>query len=111
MVESITVHGKPFVGFVEGWPAYEDMNLVVEDGFASVERSWRERLFTRPWHPWGRAKDVQLWKPDPSIYKYKPDGRIAIAQHVGPTGEIIIGHPSTLAVLRIEIERQRGNFA
>lgn len=102
-----TIEGKTFAGWHMGRPLYEDASLVIEDGFAAVERTWRERLFTLPWHPWGRAKDIQLWKPDPTIYVFKPDGRNEIAQFVDFGGEIWITHPHTASQLKLNRPYER----
>jgi len=34
----------------------------------SVRRSWRERLFTRPWRPWIATKTISYRVPSECIY-------------------------------------------
>lgn len=44
-------------------------NLLVEpDGFDIVKRTWKERIFTRPWTPLRPTKAVQRFKPSEHIY-------------------------------------------
>lgn len=33
-----------------------------------VRRTWRERLFSRPWRPWERTKFVTRQVPDDTVY-------------------------------------------
>lgn len=40
-----------------------DVNLVEPGEPAVVRRSWRERLFSRPWRPWQPTKLVPTTKP------------------------------------------------
>lgn len=46
----------------------ENPLLVVPGEPRTVRRSWRERLFSRPWHPWTPTKTIVPMVPDPSAY-------------------------------------------
>lgn len=45
---------------------YAGMNIYRHPDVVEVGRSWRERLFTRPWRPWIKSK----WIPNP-LFKDK----------------------------------------
>lgn len=63
-----------------GMEIYDNINLVEH---VSAERSWRERLFTRPWRPLIRVKTVAV----PMKHFLMMDGKL-------------FGHPATIARLR-----------
>lgn len=54
---------------LDGIPMFIDNNLVVDDGFETVRRTLKERLFQRPWNPIKSTKIINKYKPDPTIYK------------------------------------------
>lgn len=58
-----------------------------------VRRTWKERLFSRPWRPWVRTRTVTPMKPDPRIYQ-SPDG-------------YLVGHPVTVDRMIALMELQR----
>ncbi len=51
-----------------------------------LARTWRERLFTRPWHPWQAERTVTHTIPDPRLYRL---GAVCV-----------VGHPATLQKFR-----------
>lgn len=64
---------------------------MVEDGEPYEEcRTWKERLFTRPWKPFKKTRTIVPKVPMKSIFK-TPDG-------------MLIMHPSLAAQLRRQIE-------
>lgn len=65
---------------LSGYRVIVDANLT---DAKTVQRSWRERLFTRPWRPFRRAKTIQV-----------PSSNVVL------TGRTMILHPATLAQLR-----------
>lgn len=58
----------------------------------TVTRPWKERLFTRPWHPWHRYKV----EPHPAIYLVNiPSHRFRRLRRFPPRQcTIVIAHPS-----------------
>jgi len=54
---------------ISGIPVFIDDHLVIDDGFESVKRTWKERLFSRPWNPIKSTKFINKYKPDTTIYK------------------------------------------
>lgn len=69
----------------------EDSNLLVLCEPVRVERSWKERLFSRPWRPHIDHKYEIQQTPDPDIYVH--DG-------------VMIAHPVTAKALRESIKQQ-----
>lgn len=43
---------------------FNGMKLIVVPDSQSVRRSWRERLFSRPWRPWAATKIVPTHWPE-----------------------------------------------
>lgn len=43
-------------------------NLVVPGETKAVKRTWRERLFSRPWRPLQTHNYIQTYDPDPNFY-------------------------------------------
>lgn len=70
---------KPELFF--GCEVHQDFCLVVHDGWETVARSWKERLFSRPWRPWQKTRKIPKYKPDPNLYTF--NGKL-------------IGHPDTI---------------
>jgi hypothetical protein len=64
---------------------YENIYLTVPE---TVKRTWKERLFTRPWRPFRKTKVIQV--PNPDLIK---------------TSVGLIGHPDTVAKLRKMLEK------
>lgn len=60
----------------EGVPVMTSMSLV---NSVWKKRSWRERLFRRPWRPWVKLRLVQ--EPDPMIYLMSSGARPAFLAH------------------------------
>lgn len=59
----------------------ESVFAVEQDGTRPeiVRRSWKERLFERPWQPWVATKTIQVPNYKPAIYRI---------------GNTIVYHPS-----------------
>ena len=55
-------------------------------GTRKVRRTWRDRLFTRPWRPWQADRVEPVYEPDPNIYE------------IGHG--LFTGHPVTIAKVR-----------
>ena len=73
-----------------GYRVYEDINMVVADGFDDVPRDWKERLFTLPWKP---------FKTTRRVVKYKPSDQVLVADST----HSIIAHPSVVYQLNHQI--------
>ena len=54
-----------------------------------VPRSWKERLFSRPWRPLQTHKTITVQVPDPHVYMLE-----------GLRGPLLICHPITAITLR-----------
>ena len=59
-----------------------------------VKRTWKERLFEKPWHPMIKTKLVYSEIPDPKVYMI---------------GNILYCHPATLKRLRQALETKGGD--
>ncbi len=71
---------------INGQLVYTDLSLVIQDGYKTINRSWKERLLTfHPWNPFKKTKKVSNFIPDPTVYQTK-------------TG--LIMHPATLKTMR-----------
>jgi hypothetical protein len=46
-----------------GYKVIESRHMVVTE---AIQRTWRERLFSRPWRPWRKTRII--CKPDPNVY-------------------------------------------
>ncbi len=77
-----------------GIPIIENEILVVDGEPYQRRRSWRERLFTRPWRPWRATKWVVPKIPDPNIY----------VSNIEPWGKRIYAHPVTAQRIREHLE-------
>ncbi len=75
-----------------GIPIYESPHMVIDGEPYEVWRSWRERLFTRPWRPWRATRRVVPKIPDPNVL-------------VGPMGKYVIAHPETARRIYERVER------
>lgn len=76
-----------FTAVLNGMPVYTTTLLTQQVALPTdVRRSWRERLFTRPWRPRVRSKIVMVMTtvPDDTIYQ---------------RGNIYLMHPTTLQKL------------
>ncbi len=63
-----------------------------------VKRGWRERLFSRPWHP-GRAwRLVQV--PDPAYYIIDSKTLLPEMPYLFEPRKVIVAHPQTVETLR-----------
>jgi len=71
---------------------YTSDSMLVENGFFKQKRSWRERLFSRPWRPFQSSKKIEKYKPDPNLMVIKRDdyGRI----------QTMVGHPETIKLIK-----------
>ena len=75
-----------------GFEIVENQNMLVNDG-PPIKRTWRERLFSRPWRP--LVTHRQPMKPDPDF----------IVSHDERT---IFCHPATARELRVAITAHHG---
>ena len=89
------LRGKPpgMSRLVLGLQIVENQDMVVEDGITIVKRSWRERIFSRPWRPLQRTKEIIRFVPDPYVYLIRDRN-------------IIIAHPITVIKLHQEIQKR-----
>lgn len=55
----------------------EDVNLTEDGPPITVHRTWRERLFSRPWRPFMRTKEVTPKVPYRGALKM-PDGSLVM---------------------------------
>lgn len=64
----------------------ESVFAIEQDGTRpeTVRRSWKERLFTRPWRPWVSTKTIQVPNYKPAIFR---------------AGNVVYYHPSMKNVL------------
>lgn len=73
---------------------------MVETRLEPVEqvRTWRQRLFTRPWRPLQRTETVRraVTVPSPTLLRA-----------TGFLGPCIIGHPETVAKVILDMEGRR----
>lgn len=76
-----------------GYQVIEDINMVDLDKpqYTEQRRTWKERLFTLPWHPFKKIKTVTTYPPMKNFYM---------------VGRMIICHPvmkqSLIAAMRTE---------
>ena len=78
-----------------GMTIIESLNCVELTGkqlSREEKRTWKERLFTLPWHPWKSIKTVYYPEAIPAIYRI---------------GNQIVGHPAIIAELKAEIDHIR----
>jgi hypothetical protein len=78
-----------------GMRIIENANLTEPGEPVSVRRSWRERLFSRPWKPWQATRLV--------IPQIPYHGAIRLNDRT------LIMHPGTLRELRKQLEGQSHN--
>lgn len=62
-----------------------DPNMTEVTGSYEKIRTWKERLFTRPWKPWKKYKTVITRKPSTMVYTYH---------------NYMVMHPETARVIR-----------
>lgn len=55
--------------YYAGFKIVESADLVAEGKPYLVERTWREKLLTKPWRPWVLTKVVIPMVPDDHVYK------------------------------------------
>jgi hypothetical protein len=76
-----------------GMAIFESLNCVELTGkqlSREEKRTWKERMFTLPWHPWKATKTVYYPEAIPAMYRI---------------GNKIVGHPAKIAELKAEIDR------
>ena len=60
------IHASPVLGLE--FSHFTGLKIIkdsaIED-YRTVDRSWKERLFTLPWRPWAMAKEIH----DPQFYQ------------------------------------------
>lgn len=86
---------KPLINPLHGLKIITDLNLTIQDGTIIVNRSWKERLFTRPWKPWVATKEIFNIIPDPNMYFIEKEG-------------IVFAHPVTARRLYDEFDQSFG---
>ncbi len=75
-----------------------DVNLVVQLGTREVERTWKERLLTRPWRPWQTTKKIANMVPDANFYMLaKPKNTVVM-------------HPAMLNTIQIQEKIRNGGM-
>lgn len=74
---------------------------------APRRRSWRERLFSRPWRPWRKFETVYV--PDPNIYKMQLPSAVPGSFGANSMKTIFICHPQTAGALREALEKENDN--
>ena len=84
--------------YLQGMPVHQSADLRVHIEDLIVKRSWRERLFTRPWRPFKRTKVQPIFGPDPNVYCLDISGR-----------KSFVCHPETAEKLFAAIEMQGQN--
>lgn len=62
--------GLLYQGGIAGMPIYTSPHLpIYEKRTITVKRSWRERLFSRPWRPWMKMKEIEVEDPErPAVW-------------------------------------------
>jgi len=83
MVNRKLYHDVPSI--YSGYKIIEDDSMVITYDHYMALRTWKERLFERPWEPWRVFKVVANTKPDPTVLIH---------------GDKLICHPQTAIVLR-----------
>lgn len=58
-----------------------------------VRRSWQERLFSHPWHPWHATKIITPQVPMKGGYRL--------------AGGVVVMHPDTLRTFLAQLEKDR----
>ena len=64
---------RPF----DGMRIVEDLSLVVDGDPIEVRRTWKERLFSRPWRPFKRNKTVIPKVPSEEVLVILPNTIVA----------------------------------
>jgi len=86
-------------GLCDGLRIIENVMLVKHGNPIKVEkeRTWKERLLTRPWNPFKRTKIITTVPeiPDDNIYRM---------------ADILIMHPNTAKKLREQINRNKSSL-
>lgn len=77
---------------VHGVRIMEDPNLVRDGAPRYVRRSWRERLFSRPWRPLQRTRIVTPKEPSPEVLRIRPG--------------VVAMHPATAQALRESVRKE-----
>ena len=77
----------PGVGMVGGFQVVEDLSMTEPGEPYEVRRSWKERLFSRPWRPMRATRTLVPQVPSRKVILF---------------GQKIIAHPSVVK----EIKRQ-----
>lgn len=69
----------------------ENPFLVVDGESYEVPRTWKERLFTLPWHPFKRTKTIIPKVPNKNVY-------------FANNGTVCIAHPETARIIREKLK-------
>ena len=68
------------------------------------QRTWRERLFSRPWRPWRATATESVQVPDPNLYSF--DAPLSLGSTTVRTVKVVVGHPSVVARLKDGITQE-----
>lgn len=84
----------PKAGFIPEYKLIESRFMTDWYEFIKIKRTWKERLFTRPWMP----QIKHTYKPGPQVP----------AMHVFIMGDKIIGHPKIISAIAGRNRRHDG---
>lgn len=78
---------------ISGFKIITNDHLMVDGEPIQIRRSWRERLFSRPWRPWAAVRTFIPKIPSPQIFEW---------------GDTLIMHSETMRKFR-EMSRKASN--
>ena len=81
----------------------EDINMV-DVKVESINRTWKERLFTLPWKPWVNTKVIEKRIPKQEAYIVKMGNRYSIYNSIG-SQNIIVCHPVMVDELKESLNK------
>ena len=82
-----------YAGMYCGMEVIINIHLTIDGEPYEEERSWGERLFTRPWRPFRKTNTVIPQIPDNNVYMYKKDK--------------LFMHPTIYKLIQDKIEKER----
>lgn len=60
----------------------------------TVLLTWKERLWSWPWRPWIKTREIMIHVPDPNVYRIR-----------GLSGWTFVCHPETARTLRKDLSQ------